>query len=271
MNDSFQQKRKSQLLSAFTLIELLVVIAIIAILAAMLLPALAKAKIKAQNVKCLSNEKQLITAWIMYNGDNAGNLVPNNSSVNGQPNWCAGYLGFPGGYNPNPADNTDAALLVDPNKSLLGQYTKNSGIYLCPADLSGRVRSVSMSQHMNNYGGGNTAALPAPEDAYKMFRKESDFGKIGNTEAWVFIDEHPDTINDASFKVNMDPGSIAAGWGDIPSGVHNNATAFSFADGHAEIHKWMNRISIPDYKPYDATWTMNQPDWTWLTTHTSVK
>jgi prepilin-type N-terminal cleavage/methylation domain-containing protein/prepilin-type processing-associated H-X9-DG protein len=272
MSDSFQQKRKSQLLSAFTLIELLVVIAIIAILAAMLLPALAKAKIRAQNIRCLANQKQLITAWIMYNSDFAGNLVPNNSAVNGQPSWCAGYLGISPGYNPNPTDNTNTALVVNPNLSLLGQYTKNPGIYVCPADLSGRARSVSMSAHMNNYSGATAATLPSPENNYRMFRKETDFGKIGVTEAWVFIDEDPDNINDASFKVNMDPGSIATP-GDIPSPVHNNATSFSFADGHAEIHKWLTRISTVDYMPYDAKWlpVIGQADWTWLTTHTSVQ
>jgi prepilin-type N-terminal cleavage/methylation domain-containing protein/prepilin-type processing-associated H-X9-DG protein len=271
MSNPFQHKCKLWLRDAFTLIELLVVIAIIAILAAMLLPALSKAKTKAQNIKCLSNEKQLITAWIMYNGDNAGKLVPNNSSVNGQPNWVAGYLGFPGGYNPNPTDNTNKALVVDPNLSLLGQYTKNPGIYVCPADLSGRARSVSMNAHMNNYSGASASGLPAPENNYQMFRTETDFGKIRVTEAWVFIDEHPDTINDGSFKVNMDPSLIASGYGDIPSGVHNNATAFSFADGHAVIHKWMSTISKVNYIPYDATWPMNQSDWTWLTTHTSVQ
>ena len=210
--------------SAFTLIELLVVIAIIAILAAMLLPALSKAKQKANGISCLSNSKQLVLAWHMYTDDNDGKLVLNvgeAAMAAGDPNWVNGVMS----YNGFPATNDN--LMV---QGLLGPYiSKNRGILKCPADLSyatpggvasPRVRSMSMCNRLGD------------KTSSQNFLKLSQIIDPNPTMQWVTIDEHPDSINDASFLIQK------TSWVDYPASYHGQAGGLSFADGHAEIRKW---------------------------------
>ena len=219
----------------FTLIELLVVIAIIAILAAMLLPALAKAKQKAQRTICLSNQRQLQLAWIMYSDDNSGALAPNFNKTDNLTGWVRGVLNWDTTLTANP-DNYATTNL---SGSLLGPYcSRSTGIYKCPGDTHDaakgpRVRSISM----NAYMGGN---LNTSDNVSKpLFNKFFDFQKItainnpSPSSAWVFTDEHADSINDGFFIVTMD-----GKWSDWPANYHGGTGAFSFADGHSESKTW---------------------------------
>jgi len=237
----------------FTLIELLVVIAIIAILAALLLPALTKAKQQAQGVQCLSNNKQMTTAWKMYTGDNggwlayniAGDLMDNNHTNT----WVSDWMDF----TPNWADNTNSARLLDPQYSLLAPYTASAGIYKCPADQSTaleggtpcpRVRSVSMNEAVGRFADPYWLNYLQPSVNFTVFQKEGDYGGMSTALLWVFDDEHPDSINDGCLAVAICPTLGSTMWVDVPASYHNGACGIGFADGHAEIHKWLDRRSV---------------------------
>jgi len=234
--------------TGFTLIELLVVIAIIAILAAMLLPALNHAKMQSQTVYCLNNNRELDIAWLMYAHDSADRLVPNQNQYgpeDGQAagSWICGFLD----WTATTKDNTNTDLLLNPTNAVLAQYFgAQRNIYLCPADYyrspaqaaagwDRRVRSVAMNYNM----GPGTAGRPDKSGGDAMlYLKISDMRKCPPASAFVFADEQGDTLNDAVIFIYLLLQD--GGWEDLPAGYHDRACCFAFADGHSEIHKWLN-------------------------------
>ena len=280
------RRQDSEAAAGLTLIELLVVIGIIAILAGLLLPAVTKAKAKGQGIACLGNIKQLMAAWRMYADDNNGKLV-RNAAFNGierfradTGGWIHGWLDF-SGVN---TDNTNILKLIgeaDGQTALFGKYITTPLVYKCPADpitvkIDGRVyprvRSLSMNQAI---GSGSTASWLPPSN-YIVFEKESEVVHPAPVNLLAFLDEHPDSINDAGWAFQMhDPDRRSqAKLIDIPASYHNGAGSLSFADGHAEIHKWTDprtRPSIHYTNNVSNIATPNNPDADWLAARVSSR
>lgn len=264
--------------TGFTLVELLVVIAIIAILAAVLLPVLDKAKIRAQGIQCVNNMRQLMLGWQVYTDENKGLYPPNASTgdvdpVVGEdvinPSWVAGVLST----SADP-DNTNATLLTGSayeRFGSIGGYVKNPDVYHCPGDLSmdpgshrARVRSVSMNSWINpgKVNEHDSAYWTMP---FLKFAKEADFHGVSPSEIFVCVDERAETINDGWLYMSLNgynsDGSINESQldaYDLPAIYHNKASSFSFADGHAELHRWLGGSAL------------NDSDIIWLMTHATI-
>jgi prepilin-type N-terminal cleavage/methylation domain-containing protein/prepilin-type processing-associated H-X9-DG protein len=288
---------------AFTLIELLVVIAIIAILAALLLPVLSRAKERAQGVTCLNNSKQMITAMILYTGENSEFYPPNPDGGTTAPgyNWCAGQAGIGG------ADEFNPDLITDPTHSLLIKYIGGSGtLFKCPSDtrmglyqgtnpnLIGRTvpaaRTISMNNAVGTIDPGFDASGPGPGSAHsgvpnlsvngpwlnsqythvrntpwRTFGKATDTGAPGPSMLWVLTEENVQSLNDAAFCFGMEQ----TVWYDSPGTAHAGGCSFAFADGHSETHMWFSR-SEKGSQGSAIVDLADYDDWHWMRERTSA-
>ncbi len=278
----------------FTLIELLVVIATIAVLAAMLLPALAGTRQSSQVVQCLDNQRQLAVAWLMYARDNNDKLVANRG-LDGQPNlnenpltdpnlqpggiyvqWCPGNMQQLGSAI-NEAEWIEAGLLYP--------YLKNLNVYHCPSDKTlvphgdaaslplPALRTYSMNAWVGSVNNSGTAQAWDGIVGYKVYLKLSDLVKPGPGKTWVFIEENPYSIDDAYFA--LDPRQTTI-WNNLPAVLHGNASVLAYADGHSDARRWTDQSMItatpatPIGNVYNWPADPNSGDLAWLLSASTV-
>lgn len=274
-----ESRRRS---GAFTLIELLVVIALIAVLAAMLLPALSRARARAQGYQSVSNTRQLTLAWFLYSDDHNGRLAYNLGGAAGGKspamktnlNWVNNNLTWD-----LDSDNTNTAGLTEAS---MGSYAnKAAQIYRCPGDRvlsqvqrdagwTSRVRSYSMNAMVGDAGELTQTGANQNNPGYAQFFRITDIPRP--TDIFVFVEEHPDSINDGYFLNKF----YVNHWIDLPASEHDSAAPFAFADGHAQLHRWSSQSTQAPYRPDAVPFPLqvsanDTTDLKWVLTRTSVK
>jgi prepilin-type N-terminal cleavage/methylation domain-containing protein len=272
----------------FTLIELLVVIAIIAILAALLLPALTRGKLKAQGIQCINCHRQLALAWRMYSDDNRDLLLYASGNVTAiEPGvWMSGTMDF----NSGNSSNWDPS--VDIYQSPMWPYCgNNANIFKCPSDRSyvvvngqnkPRVRTTVMNLYLGGFDGTTVGLFD--DTAWRLYKKYSDLNTPGPEKIFVFLDEREDAINWGNFYTDMSgyPTLTASGnpaayrFSDMPGTYHGNACGFSFADNHSELRKWRDPRTCPPlqaesliFNGYSETPSPGNQDIAWLQDHST--
>lgn len=267
-------------LCAFTLVEVLVVIAVIAILAAILLPALTKAKDRAQGILCLNNTRQLLIGWRMYAGEYDDRL-PYNLALSGSFRTNINWVNNVMTWDLSP-DNTNLLTITEAS---LYPYLGSTAIYHCPSDhalsamqqqagWTDRIRSYAMNAMVGDPGSAFNGVANKNNPAYVQFFKLTQIRQPA--EIFVFVDEHPDTMDDPYFldtETLIGRGPVPA-WTDLPASYHNRAAAFSFADGHSALHRWVESstvqpitlVSVGPISIYNGKTT----DLEWITDHMSV-
>jgi hypothetical protein len=227
----------------------LLVVFLVGFMAMLAAPALSKTRPNGQSAQCLSNMRALMSAWQMYAHDNSDRMV---IAIHGGENlggvgsatfgvgWVSGWQDWSTG-----TDNTNVALLVNARYSKLAPYIDQPNDYKCPVDrfVSAAQRARGMMQRARSYcsniyvGDGNAEAGPV-DPIYRHLRRNSEFLYPGPAETWVFLEEHPDSMNDLAF---FSP--HATSWIDLPSTLHFDSASFAFADGHSEMHRWQRSLA----------------------------
>ena len=256
--------------AAFTLIELLVVIAIIAILAALLLPALAKAKAQGKRIQCINNQRQLAVTWQLYVADNL-DWVPANGRLD--PPTTAQKFWVQGAFV-NPQASISNKFILDPQYALFADYLKTIRVYVCPTDhamvkIGGEQYPKLRSYSLNAYVGWTGPWDSRLASGYWVFKKHSHMVSRMPAGTFLFADVQPDSICWPYFGVKMDMDSFF----NFPGSSHNRAAVVSFSDGHVETHRWVDARTI---KAYSANYhNHNEPsagnkDLVWLRERTTV-